>query len=439
MNTEVMLPTSAPNSAEQKPPSFGPEIELFTKHVDSISDVLMGMVLALQSMNTKAKDSLTKFESEKCEVTEAGEERTVFIPNDQFRQWRRLNRRNEHYLLSRKLLPRSLLVSLISQYDAFLGRVLRTIFLRKPEILNGSDKKISFESLSQFSSLDAARDYILEKEVESILRSSHADQFKWMERTFDLHLTKDLVIWPAFIEITERRNLFVHTDGIVSSQYISVCGMYKSKIDEGVKEGDNLGVPQKYFESSYECIHELGVKLGHVLWRKLFPDEREMADDNLINHTYELIDSGKYRLAIRLLDFACSEIKKFANESNQLVLVVNRALAYKCNGDDDRCMKVMRAVDWSAKGDQFKLADAVLSSAWERAAQVMKRIGKEGPVSKSQYRDWPLFREWREQKLFLTTYAEVFGEEFVIKTEVKSKEAISAPLQGESPVAAQAG
>ena len=433
MNTNVSLDAPAPNPVKIKLPSIGSEIELFAKHVDSIADVLLGMVMSLQAMSTSAKDKLNKFESEKCEVTLTDKGRSVMIPNDHYHQWRRLSKRNEHYLLSRKLLPRSLLVALISQYDAFLGRVLHTIFLRKPEILNGSDKKISFESLSQFSSIEDAREYILEKEVEAILRSSHADQFKWMERTFDLPLTKGLEIWPIFMEVTERRNLFVHTDGIVSSQYISVCKTYKSKVDEEVKEGDSLGVPQKYFEASYECIHELGVKLGHVLWRKLFPDERELEDEKLANHTYDLIDNGKYSLAIRLLDFACSEIKKFSNESNQLIMVVNRALAYKCINDEENCKKIMSAVDWSAKGDQFKLAHAVLLSEWQRAEQVMRRIGKVGPVSKSQYRDWPLFREWRKQELFLSTYAEIFGEEFAVKTEVMSMEALPAPSQEEIP------
>jgi hypothetical protein len=167
----------------------------------------------------------------------------------------------------------------------------------------------------------------------------------------------------------------------------------------------------------------LGVKLGHVLWRKHFPDEREIADDNLINHTYELIDNGKYRLAIRLLDFVCTDFKKFSSEERQLILVVNRALAYKYAGDVERSKKIMRAIDWSAKGDKFKLADAVLSLDWKNAAYIMKRIGNSGTVTKNQYADWPLFCDWRKEELFLSTYAEIFGETFSVKAEVVSQPA----------------
>lgn len=393
-------------------PTLELELDLFIKHVDAIGNVLPIMVMALQKIEKSARQELIDFETENCEVTVSGEERTVKIHNNHYRDWTRKRKFYERFSLSRTLLPRSLLVSLISQYDAYLGRLLRTIFIRKPEILNSSEKKISFDVLSQFNSIDAVREYILEKEVEAILRSSHADQFKWMENTFDLPLTKELASWPAFIELTERRNLFVHTDGIVSSQYMAVCRRHKCEIDEGLKEGARLDVPQDYFTAAHHCIFEIGAKLGHVLWRKLFPDEIDTADTHFIRMTYDLIENSKFQLAIRLLDFACTDLKKFSSEADQLTLIVNRAQAYKWKGDHEKCKEIMRGVDWSAKGDQFRLADAVLTENWPAAAKVMRRIGNDGPVDQNQYRDWPLFREWRKQDLFLSTYLEIFEQPF---------------------------
>lgn len=410
---------------EEKIGTIGQEIELFTKHADSIGNVLIGLVIALQDASKKSKESLSKFVEEKCEVVDSEGKKTISIPNKHIRRWNMLSKHREHLDLARTLLPRSLLVSLVSQHDAYLGRILRVVFLRRPGILNVSDRKLSFENLTQFKSIEEAREYIIEKEIESILRSSHAEQFKWMEKTFDLTLTKGLESWPIFIEITERRNLFVHTDGVVSSQYLIVCRQHKCNIDEKISDGARLGVPQKYFESSYECIYEIGVKLGHVLWRKLFPDEYDAADSALIKTTFELIDSGKYRLACNLLDFVCSGFKRFSNESNQLILTVNRAQAYKWLGNEERCKQIMREIDWSAKGDEFKLADSVLASNWDNASKVMKRIGRDGSVSQQNYREWPLFKEWRKEDRFLTAYENLFGEPFVIKTATKPLESVS--------------
>lgn len=409
--------------ADKELPKIGSEIALFVKHIDSIGHVLIGLVYALQEMSKHSRTELHAFEEKACTVEKDGDKRSVEVPNEHYREWKNLFKRFEHFDLSRDLLPRSLLVSLVSQYDAFLGRLLRAIFLKKPELLNGSDRKITFEALQHFTSIEAAREYILEKEVESILRSSHSDQFKWMEKAFTLPLTKDLKSWPSFVELTERRNLFVHTDGVVSSQYMAVCRSHGAKLTEGQKEGARLGVPQDYFKSAHDCIYEIGIKLAHVLWRKLFPDEREKADNSLISTSYELIEGGRYPLAIRLLDFACEGMKSHANEVTKLALIVNRAQAYKWSGDQERCKKIMRAVDWSAKSDQFRLADAVLREDWPGAAKLVSRIGADGVVSALDYRDWPLFREFRKQDAFLDAYRSTFGDDFSKRSE-KAQESV---------------
>lgn len=85
----------------------------------------------------------------------------------------------------------------------------------------------------------------------------------------------------------------------------------------------------------------------------------------------------------------------------------------------------MRAVDWTAKNDQFRLADAVLAEDWSRASKIMKRIGRDGAVDQFDYRDWPLFRDFRKQETFLFDYEEIFGEAFSAKSEVKTPEPIT--------------
>lgn len=401
--------------------SIGNEIELFTKQIDAIGHTLISMIYVVQLMTKDARDKLVEFEDQNCTVLEEKEVRKVRVKQSDLRQWRKLYRQFEDYDLAKILLPRSLLVSMVSQYDAYLSRLMRAIYLRKPELLNGSGRQISFQTLNQFDTIEAAREYVLEKEIESVLRSSHSDQFECMEKAFSIELTKGLESWPIFIELTERRNLFVHTDGIVSSQYISVCKQHSCHLQEGLKEGVKLGVPQEYFESAHDCIFEIGVKLGHVLWRKQFPEDREEADKNLLNLAYELILKRRYKLAICILEFATQILKKFASDELKFSFWVNLAQAYKWSGNDQRCKKIMQGIDWSAKSDPFKLADAVLKENWSVAAKIMQRIGKSGAVDPSNYREWPLFRQFRQQEIFAQTYEEIFGEAFAASSEVKTE------------------
>ena len=129
--------------------------------------------------------------------------------------------------------------------------------------------------------------------------------------------------------------------------------------------------------------------LGHVLWRKLLPDYREQADKHLSAVSYELLVSRRYKAAARLLDFACS-LPKFQSEEYRRTMVVNRAQAYKWVGDDAKCAEIINREDWSASGDAFQLADAVLRDNVEGAAKIMKRLGDTHElVIRQAYREWP--------------------------------------------------
>jgi hypothetical protein len=281
---------------------------------------------------------------------------------------------------------------------------------------------LSFSQLSEFSSLDSARNYILEKEVENLLRGSHSEQFDWMEGKFGLELRKDLPVWPTFVEMTERRNLFVHCDGCVSSQYLKVCSEHKVPLETGTILGSKLRVSPTYFEAAYRGILEIGVKLAHVLWRKTNPGDLEAADQNLIGITYDLLRDEQYELAVTLLEFACTTLKnRHYDEQHRRILLVNLAQAYKWSGNDSGVTAILDGEDWTAVSEKFKLAKAVLSEDFEKAAEVMRRIGPEGEVHKAGYRDWPLFRDFRKSDAFQQAFQDVFGEA-AFKPETLDKE-----------------
>lgn len=223
--------------------------------------------------DNRVKKSFVDFVStNNIEVIEKKEDSTTFkIEYEFYHEFNKLYSRVESTALSCKIVPRSFIVSLVSQFDAFFGRVMRTIFSIKPEILNLSEKNLTYSQLVKFSSLDEVKELIIEKEVETVLRKSHSEQFDWLENKLDMSLRKDLSIWPKFIELTERRNLFVHCNGIISSQYISVCSEHKVEHHTECKIGDSLSVTPEYFYDAYMCILEIGVKLAQVIWRKLQP------------------------------------------------------------------------------------------------------------------------------------------------------------------------
>jgi hypothetical protein len=312
------------------------------------------------------------------------------------------------------LLFRSLVNTMLSQYDAYIGGLIRTMFISKPELLNSSDKNLLFSELTKFESIDEARAFIIEKEVESVLRESHIKQFKWLENKLCITLRKDLPSFSDFIEITERRNLFVHCNGVVSRQYLDVCKENGVKNINEVQLVQKLNADPAYFNKCYMVLLEIGVKLGQVIWRKLLPEDIQNADNHLNNVCYQLLIKGHNRLALNLLTFATDTIKKHHDQEIHCIMTINKALAYYLSDKKDECQKVLSKHDWTATNDKFKLAIAILHEENEKAIDLMKSLGKNNnDVNPDAYREWPLFKQFRKTDEFKLAYKEIFNEEFI--------------------------
>jgi hypothetical protein len=237
-------------------------------------------------------------------------------------------------------IPGLFLVGLVSAYDLFLSKLIQCVFMARPGLLSSSGRNISFKDLTEIGSVEAAKERIIEKEVESVIRESHAKQVDWLENRLGMKLRKDLKIWPEFIEICERRNLLSHTNGVISSQYIFVCKEHGVNVD-GLAVGDSLEITSEYYEKAVSVILEFGTKLTQVIWRKLLPDQISVADSELSDLSYRLITKRRYSEAVTFLRFALYEMKKHGEESTKKIMVVNLANAEKLGGNKGQAEKIL--------------------------------------------------------------------------------------------------
>lgn len=387
----------------------------FIQQIQSLREIIPFIMIFINANKLKAKDDYVEFVQKhgKKEEDDQGEKFYTFSPE------------NSHYVSALEenakiastasdIIPCSLFVSLISQFDSFLGKLIKEIFRVKPEILNSSDKKLSFSKLKEINDLEEAKDYIIESEVESILRESHSDHFIWLEDKLNMTLRKDFPIWSNFIEITERRNLYVHCDGNVSSQYLLNCRKNGAFKESEPKAGEKLQVNPEYFENSYRTLFEVSVKLSQVIWRKLLPDDLKKADESLNDICFDLMVSHQYNLADNLLYFANDTLKRHFNEEFKNIFTVNKALSLKLGGNKQTAEEIVFTKDWSACSDKFKIARWALLDNFEEVGKLMRKIGPDGEIKKVSYKTWPLFQEFRKTKIFVDCYKDIFKEDFVL-------------------------
>ncbi|HCE42373.1 MAG TPA: hypothetical protein DET40_02350 [Lentisphaeria bacterium] len=403
------------------------DIARFTEDIESLHTTLPMMMHVTGLLRKDADKKHLDYVSGHGKVKVKSEESTTYtLKFEDMSAVNRLKRNFENFNVATRLIPRHFVTSLVSQYDSFLGRIIRFMFSVKPEMLNASDKSLSFVDLTRFQDIASARAFVMEKEIEAVIRKSHADQFDWLRDKLKIPFNKGLACWPDFIELTERRNLFVHTDGKVSSQYLTVCAEHKCATDKILRVGDQLEVSNAYFENSYKCIFEIGVKMAHVIWRKMCPDRIAESDSNIVDITLELIHKSEYALAIRLLDFFVQKQMKHSDDNSRRIMLINQAQAYKWNGSAERCKEVLHGEDWSACGDKFKLGIAALSDDYSRGYEIMRRLKHDESFHRSFYKDWPIFREFRKQDVFAEVYEECYAERFAMEQITKSQNSVVA-------------
>ena len=119
---------------------LGEELTLFIRHINSLRITLPFTAAFIQEVAKTANLKLNEFEDEFCTVITEGEKRKITIPHEHYNKWRQLYNKSDKIGLSNKLFPKSIFVSAISQYDAFLSRILKIILQNKQELLNRCEK-----------------------------------------------------------------------------------------------------------------------------------------------------------------------------------------------------------------------------------------------------------------------------------------------------------
>ncbi|WP_423812383.1 hypothetical protein [Pseudomonas asiatica] len=438
-----MSETQVPGVSDTATPenTFNADAQWFLREMSSRKRALPLFASTAHKLAGDCDKDLLQFIEKHSPSIERNEDNSIkryIVPNGYYTRHNKLKNMQSDFSIFAEALPKMTFVSIVSLFDAYLARTLRNIFKIRPEYLHQSGRSIKYSDLVAFGSFEAAQEYFLEKEIESVLRESHITQFDILEKRIGVTLTK-LPAWQRFVELTERRNLLVHANGVVSAHYLETCEKFKVKLDKSVKHGSQLGVSAAYFKECCECVIEIGLKLNQVIWRKLLPDDLEKAEMSFISTAYDLLVSKQYSIAEKLLEL--SKEKNFAKVDGEssLLILVNLAIALKGQDKQDECNELLAKTDFSALSLKFKLSKSVLLEDYDEAKALMIKIGRHGDIRDEHYREWPLFRWFRKTEQFKTAYLEVYGVEYTVTedvTEVKRDSDHEQPAENDEEATA---
>ena len=344
------------------------------------------------------------------------------------RHYREFQKRERHRMRTERalsLVPQSYLVSLVSLYDQFYAGLIKLIYRIDPDKLKENKKPFTYKDLCEYQNVQEVKVVIVDETIEDRLRDSHVKQFEWLAGAMDLNTLKGFKEWPDFVELTERRNLFVHSDGVVSQQYINVCKSEKAYKGD-IKKGSQLKVDKEYFEKAFKTLYVVGIKLTqmlcHTVYDKQYPNEYADMDKLLINNIYELIAEELYDVAISVSEFAHDDhfMKDKHNGHDKCFILLNYAQAYKWNGQDDECQKLLAATDCTTWKDELLIPKLTLEGKFDQVYAKMRTVGRGSDILTAEnYRQWPIFKEIRKEDAFVALFKEIFDED--LETSIQRK------------------
>ena len=384
-------------------------IDNFLRQIDGHRNSFPVLMNALISQTQIKINDLSKFLRDNgIETPPTGKKETITIPPHLHTDFIENIKNATSSQFAMRNLPRSVIVSMVSSYDALIGNLIRIIYKANEESLNSVNTSIPISEVLGFSDIEEIKSYVVEKQVETVLRNNHEEQLEWLERKIGVNSLRDFEHFKDFVEVMERRNLFVHADGKVSRQYVDQCR--KAGLTVAVALGDTLTADYAYVRKSYDIIAETGIKVCQVVWRKLGLG-LNACDDSLQDITFNYLCRKQYDLANNLLLFAMMPAMKHVDSEYEWVFRVNLALSYYLAGNRTQSDEIVKGKDWSALKASYRLAEAVLLENQDMACSIMREIGADKDY-KTYYQKWPLFREFRNTDAFKQAYEALYKEPF---------------------------
>ena len=291
---------------------------------------------------------------------------------------------------------------------AFVAAVALELLTAFPERLG--KRSLAYTDVANFNSLEELRQKFIADEIDSRMRESHNEQIKFLSSLANVELGSDeRELLSMFIEITERRNCHIHSEGKASPQYFRVCAEHKVKFKKSPKEGTKLNVTTAYLGYARKVLSEMAFKLSQTIVRKVFSESQKVAELHVTMIGIQLLKEERWEEALVFFEYGSGLRDKWAgDEVTKRNNIINKAQALIGLGKRDAALKAIESVDWSASHPKYLLAIHLLKDEFKEAAALMRSAD----LKESYYRDWSIFSRFRVTDEFKTAFASLFGHEF---------------------------
>lgn len=301
-----------------------------------------------------------------------------------------------------KILRRGALITMFSFYELLIADLIKTYYAIYPSALpQPEEQKISLADLRSINpnSLEEIENYFIVREADHVLRDNSRKQLQYFKNKLKVQIDLSSYLRDAFWELSQRRNLIVHNDGIVDELYLSsVDKKYIRSLE--LEKGMRLNVTPEYILHTYDTLLELGCTMAQICWRRWIKSDADKADRSLSETIFTLLEKGRYGPVKNLAKFA---IESKISQPYDLIVAINKAIAERETQDSKGLEKSVRKIAGFPSSMERDIALSLLEGDHERAFELLQVAKDDGKIQHFSFH-WPLFIPVQNDPRFISLF-----------------------------------
>jgi hypothetical protein len=323
-----------------------------------------------------------------------------------------------------QVIRRSAFISMISDFESLVAAVAKAVLSETTDLIPLDDSTISLAELNRLGDIAAARNAIVARKVDEILRGSVVDWGEWFGK-IGVKWHDMGIDWPEFVELFARRNAHVHAGGAASEQYLQFVRSAGGDTSS-VRPGEELLLSRTYVQTAATKLLAFGILLVGGVWLQVEKKNTAAAENWLVNTIQYRLDNDDFEAVYLASNRILSAARDRWSRSRISIIQTANWVAGLHLGKEDSVRKAVAA--WDTDGLDLVIAHAktVILGPEDRAVKEVSKLLGEGRLTLVDLVVNPLYRSLVEMHA-----AQIWPEGTPIPAELsKPVNKMAAALEG---------
>lgn len=305
------------------------------------------------------------------------------------------------------LLNETSLITISNVFESLISNLISFLVIKDKDV-KIQEKMLSFKQIEELGGLEEAKDYLIEKTVEDIMRGNQIHWLEYIAKNTSKDFFKELVgdEHKKFIEFFLKRNLIIHNNSKINKKYIN--SSEQDYTDEQKKKmiGNRISVNEEYLLENLSLIYIVGIKSSYYVTKKNFATRREEIFNFYKDIAYENLVINENKLAYEIYNMLWKD-RDALKASEKMLLCINYMQSLKWVDKTAELKKLLKEEDFSLADHRHQMCIEILNENYGEAINRFKEVlneDKEGygdEISRvNQFISWPIFKEFSKSEEF---------------------------------------